>query len=63
MTESIIIRVLRSSEAAVLDQVAEGVFDHAIDARWCAEFFADPRHHLAVALLDGQVIGMASAVH
>jgi len=60
---SIVIRVLAPSESSVLDHVAHGVFDHAIDARWCAEFFADPRHHLAVALLEGHVIGMASAVH
>lgn len=63
MNASIIIRVLGRSEAEVLDDVAPGVFDRAIDARWRAEFFADPRHHLAVALLDGRVIGMASAVH
>ena len=57
------VRVLAANEAVVLNDVAPGVFDHVIDARWCAEFFADPRHHLAVALLDRQVIGMASAVH
>ncbi len=28
-----------------------------------AEFLADPRHHIAVALDGGVVIGMASAVH
>ena len=44
------VRVLGSDEAAVLERVAEGVFDDAVDARWTAEFFADPRHHLAVAL-------------
>ena len=59
----ITIHVLDRSEATVLDRVAPGVFDNPIDARWRAEFFADPRHHLAVALLDGVVIGMASAVH
>jgi len=43
------IRILGHDEAAVLDNVADDVFDHAIHPRWCAEFFADPRHHLAVA--------------
>jgi GNAT superfamily N-acetyltransferase len=57
------IRMLGPDEASVLDRVAAGVFDHAIDARWTAEFFADPRHHLAVALDGTQVVGMASAVH
>lgn len=57
------VRVLGRDEIAVLDRVAADVFDHAIDARWAGEFFADPRHHLAVALRDGVVVGMASALH
>jgi aminoglycoside 6'-N-acetyltransferase I len=56
------IRVLGSGDAAVLDSVAAGVFDHAVDPRWTREFFADRRHHLAVALDDGVVVGMVSAV-
>ena len=57
------IRLLGPGEAAVLDRVAEGVFDNPVDPRWAAEFFAEPRHHLAAALDGGVVIGMASAVH
>jgi aminoglycoside 6'-N-acetyltransferase I len=57
------IRVLRSADSAVLAHVAVGVFDRPVDPRWSAEFLADPRHHLAVALADGRVVGMASAVH
>jgi aminoglycoside 6'-N-acetyltransferase I len=57
------IRVLGRGEAAVLDRVAEEVFDNPIDPRWTAEFFADPRHHLAVAIDAGTVVGMASGVH
>jgi ribosomal protein S18 acetylase RimI-like enzyme len=60
---SVEIRVLRPEERAVLDQVAPDVFDHAIDPRWSAEFFADPRHHLAVALDGALVVGFASGVH
>ena len=60
---AIIIRVLGSDDTAVLEQVAVDVFDKEVDPRWSAEFLADPRHHLAVALDDGQVVGMASAVH
>lgn len=63
MTPFPVIRLLSPTDAAVLDCVAPGVFDEAIDPCWTAEFLADPRHHLVVALLDGQVIGMASAVH
>jgi len=57
------IRLLRHDEAAVLDNVADDVFDKPIDPRWCAEFFADPRHHLVVALDGDLVVGMASGVH
>jgi ribosomal protein S18 acetylase RimI-like enzyme len=57
------IRVLGASEAAVLDRVAADVFDNDVDARWTAEFFADPRHHLVVAIDEDTVVGMASAVH
>ncbi|HMC54236.1 MAG: GNAT family N-acetyltransferase [Gemmatimonadetes bacterium] len=63
------IHVLGPGDAAELDLVAPGVFDHAISARWAAEFLADPRHHLAIARdmsdssLSGHVVGMASGVH
>ena len=58
-----IVRVLGAHEAGVLANVAPDVFDNPIDPRWCAEFFADPRHHLAVAIDGDRVVGMASAVH
>ena len=58
-----IVRLLGAHEAHVLDHVADDVFDHDIHPRWCAEFFADPRHHLVVALDGDLVVGMASGVH
>ncbi len=60
---AIVIRMLASTEADVLSCMADGVFDDVIDPAWCAEFFGDPRHHLAVALDGAMVIGMASGVH
>ena len=60
---SITVRLLRRDEAHVLDNVADDVFDDPVDPRWCAEFFADPRHHLVVALDGDLVVGMASGVH
>lgn len=63
MSSTLTIRILGPSDAPVLNCVAPGVFDNAIDPRWAAEFLADPRHHLAVALIGKQVVGMASAVH
>jgi aminoglycoside 6'-N-acetyltransferase I len=47
----------------VLDNVAPGVFDGAFDRCWPAEFLSDPRRRLAVAIDEGRVVGMASAIH
>ncbi len=63
VSPSVTIRMLGPGDPAVLEHVAPGVFDNAIEPRWAAEFLTDPRHHMAVALLRGEVIGMASAVH
>ena len=57
------IRILGPDDGAILEHVAPDVFDGPVDARWSAEFFADPRHHLAVAIDGGEVVGMASALH
>jgi len=62
-TSDVTIRLLGPGDAAVLDRVAEEVFDHEVDGRLAAEFLHDPRHHLAVALDGALVVGMASAVH
>ena len=58
------IRMLGAADIATLDNVAPNVFDGAVRPELAAEFLADPRHHLAVAVSEaGQVVGMASAVH
>jgi aminoglycoside 6'-N-acetyltransferase I len=57
------IRRLGPADATVLQHVAPGVFDDPVDPRWTAEFLADARHHLVVAIDEGVVVGMASAVH
>ena len=57
------VRVLQSSEAHVLSNVAPEVFDGPVHPDYTAEFFADPRHHLAVALEGDLVVGMASGIH
>ena len=61
--DSIIIRILEPNEATVLDRVLPDVFDFEIDPKSRAEFFANSRHHLAVAFAGDWVVGMASALH
>jgi len=56
------LRLLTAADADVLARVAADVFDEPIDARWTRRFLDDPHHHMVVALDDGVVVGMASAV-
>jgi ribosomal protein S18 acetylase RimI-like enzyme len=45
-----------------LDNVAPGVFDETIDGNFTRTFVDDARHHMMLAVEDGIVVGMASAV-
>jgi len=56
-------RILGTGDAAVLDRVADDVFDNEIQPALAREFLDDTRHHLAVALDAGIVVGFASGVH
>ncbi len=57
------IRMLGPGDDVVLGNVAPGVFDNALDPALVAEFLRDRRHHLAIAIDEGQVVGFASGVH
>lgn len=57
------IRILGPGEGALLRHVAAGVFDQEIDPALTEEFLRDPRHHLAVAIDGGTIVGFASGVH
>lgn len=59
-------RILQSSDKELfrnVRNVAPGVFDNIPDQRLVVEFLDDPRHHIAVAVDQGRVIGFASGVH
>ena len=55
------IRLLGEDDAHVLDNVAEDVFDFAIVPDMAKRFLKSRSHHIAVAIEDGTVVGMASA--
>jgi ribosomal protein S18 acetylase RimI-like enzyme len=63
MPSQIAIKLLGAGDAAVLQTVAPDVFDNSLDPAATAIFLADPRHHIAVAIDEGVVVGFASAVH
>ena len=46
------LKILDWSDRAVLDSVASGVFDEAVEPRLLEEFLRDERHHLAVAMQE-----------
>lgn len=60
---SVEIKLLDAGDADALGNVASGVFDDPIDDRGAKGFLTDSRHHLAVAVDDGVVVGFVSAVH
>ncbi|HQU35015.1 MAG TPA: GNAT family N-acetyltransferase [Anaerolineales bacterium] len=57
------IKTLSASDLPLLLNIADDVFDNPVHESFAREFLADPRHHIVVALVDGVVIGFASAVH
>jgi len=57
------IKVLQRGDESILMNVAAEVFDNTIDAELTREFLEDPRHHIAVAIDNGLVVGFASGVH
>ena len=56
------LRRLQPDDAAVLTRVADGVFDDPVRPDLTAEFLADRRHHLIVAIDEGLVVGMITAL-
>src|SRR4051812_7782070 len=57
------VKLLQPGDEALLARVAPDVFDRGVDAKLAAEFLADARHHLAVAIDAGTIVGFASGVH
>jgi aminoglycoside 6'-N-acetyltransferase I len=63
MSAGVTIQVLGAGDENILTNVAPEVFDNPIDPQLTREFLEDPRHHIAVAIDDGRVVGFASGVH
>lgn len=57
------VRLLGPGDAALLLGADPEVYDRPVDPARSAVFLADPRHHVAVALVEGRVVGSATAVH
>ncbi len=51
-----------AENAHLLDRVADGVFDHAIDPRNLKAYLAVPQNWMCLALNEGLVVGMVMCV-
>ena len=56
------IRRLAPGDEAILDRVAEEVFDEPIDPERRAAYLTAPGHYMFVAISDGEVVGQAAGV-
>ena len=56
------IRWLTSADEKILDRVAPDVFDEPVDPVRRAAYLADPQHHMAVAIKDGEVVAQVAGV-
>ena len=55
-------RLAQTSDSALFERIAEGVFDRPIKPRLLSEFLREPRHHIAIAREGGSIVGFVSAV-
>ena len=56
------IRRLGAADVALFENVADDVFDHAIDRGRLARYLATSGHHFIGALADGRLIGQLAAI-
>ncbi len=59
---SVEVKLLSAADLAVLEHVDAGVFDNPIRLELAAQYLANQSNLLAVAIQDGVVVGMASAM-
>ena len=61
--EPVTIRIANDKDLYALCHTSADIFDNPVDPDLAREFLNDPRHHLAIAIVAGEIVGMATAVH
>ena len=56
------VRILTAKDIALFDRVADEVFDNPIIPDLASAFLADPRHHIAVGIDEGVIVGFATGI-
>ncbi len=60
--DGLTLNLVTTESAHLLERVVPDVFDHEVRPELLAEFLGNPANHLVVAVVDGEVIGMATAL-
>jgi aminoglycoside 6'-N-acetyltransferase I len=63
LTPPVEVRLLSAADTELILSAADGVFDDAAEPALTAKFLEDPRHHIVAAVVEGRLVGFASAVH
>ncbi len=53
---------ISSENSHLLDRIADGVFDHAIESEKLKAYLANPLNWMCIALYEGLVVGMCMSV-
>lgn len=56
-------KLLSSEDEKLLEASEDSVFDRDVQPELGSQFLSDPRHHIAVAIEDSTIVGVASAVN
>ncbi|MEP5613610.1 MAG: GNAT family N-acetyltransferase [Cyclobacteriaceae bacterium] len=63
MEKNVLFRLAEPTDVSALVKVGDRLFDNPVKPDRASEFLNDPRHHLVIALLNDEVVGMASGFH
>lgn len=63
MNPNITFKIATPDDLTAITKVGDRLFDQAIKNNRAIEFLSDSRHHLILAYLNNEIVGMASGFH
>ncbi|MEO1011881.1 MAG: GNAT family N-acetyltransferase [Bacteroidota bacterium] len=63
MEKEIELRLAHEGDLSLLEKIGDSLFDFPVKPERALEFLKDHRHHLMLAFVGGQLVGMASGFH
>ena len=55
-------KIAQREDVACFEQIPDDLFDRPINTEYLEQFLVDDRHHIAIAIAKGAVVGFVSAV-